>query len=203
MRRSWLKAIESGNFASFPGLTLANTKNFFPSIDETIKGHLVQDRQGKNSSSHLKWAENATEEDDIRSPFAGLSYDDKQATPPPPDVNAPAPESDAVNELHVRVVHHSKLYTDDTGRFPFRARSGNQYVMVAYHSSNVILVEPFKSRKDTFCLAAYDTIMQRLKKKGLLIDLQILDNECSLVYERRMTDKWGVEFQLVPPDMHR
>ena len=75
--------------------------------------------------------------------------------------------------------------------------------MVDYHSSNVILVEPFKSRKDTFCLAAYDTIMQRLKNKGLLIDLQILDNECSLVYERRMTDKWGVEFQLVPPDMHR
>ena len=75
--------------------------------------------------------------------------------------------------------------------------------MVAYHSSNVILVEPFKSRKDTFRLAAYDTIMQLLKDKGLLVDLQILDNECSTEYERRMTDKWGVEFQLVPPYMHR
>ena len=134
MRSTWLKAIESGNFASFPGLTLANAKHFCPSTDETIKGHLVQDRQGKNSSSHLKWAEDATEEDVVRSPLAGLSYGDKQATPPPPDVNAPAPESDAANELHVRVVHNSKLYTDDTGRFPFRARSGNQYVMVAYHS---------------------------------------------------------------------
>ena len=28
-------------------------------------------------------------------------------------------------------------------------------------------------------------------------------NEYSTAYERRMTDKWGVEFQLVPPDMHR
>ena len=45
--------------------------------------------------------------------------------------------------------------------------------------------------------------MQRFKDKGLLVDLQILDNECSTVYERRMTDKWGVEFQLVSPDMHR
>ena len=42
--------------------------------------------------------------------------------------------------------------------------------MVAYHSSNVILVEPFKSRKDTVRLAAYDTIMKRLKDKGLLVD---------------------------------
>ena len=51
--------------------------------------------------------------------------------------------------------------------------------MVAYHSSNVILVEPFKSQKDTHRLAAYDAIMQRLKDKGLAVDLQILDNECS------------------------
>ena len=179
VRSTWLKAIELVNFASFPGLTLANAKHFFPSTDETSKGHLVQDHQGKNSSSHLKWAEDATEEDDVRRPFAGLSCGDKQATPPPPDINVTAPESDAVNKLHVRVVHHSKLYTDDTGRFPFCARSGNQYVMVAYHSSNVILIDPFKSRKDTFGLAAYDTIMQLLKEKGLLVDLQILDNECS------------------------
>ena len=75
--------------------------------------------------------------------------------------------------------------------------------MVAYHSSNVILVEPFKSRKDTFRLAAYDTIIQRLKDKDLLVDLQIVDNECSMSYKRIMTDKWGVEFQLVPPDMNR
>ena len=75
--------------------------------------------------------------------------------------------------------------------------------MVAYHSSNVILVEPFKSRKDTFRLAAYNTIIQRLKDKGLLVDLQIVDNECSMSYKQIMTDKWGVEFQLVLPDMHR
>ena len=180
MRSTWLKAIGSGNFASFPGLTLVNAKRFCPSTDATIKGHLVQDHQGKKSSHPKpKCANDATKEDDVRSPFAGLGYGAKQATPPPPDVNAPALESDAVNELHVRVVHHSKLYTDDTRRFPFHARSGNQYVMVAYHSSNVIIVEPFKSRKDAFRLATYDTIMQRLKDKGLLVDLQILENECS------------------------
>ena len=49
--------------------------------------------------------------------------------------------------------------------------------MVAYHSSNVILVETFKSRKDTFRLAAYDTIMQRLKEKGSLIVQNLEVNE--------------------------
>ena len=45
--------------------------------------------------------------------------------------------------------------------------------------------------------------MHSLKNKGLHVDLQILDNECSTAYEQRMTEKWGVELQLVPPDMHR
>ena len=47
VRNTWLRAIETGNFASFPGLTLANSKRFCPSADKTIKGHLVQERQGR------------------------------------------------------------------------------------------------------------------------------------------------------------
>ena len=42
-------------------------------------------------------------------------------------------------------------------------RSGNQYVMIAYHSSNVILFDPFSSIKDKNRLASYNAIMQRLK----------------------------------------
>ena len=54
----------------------------------------------------------------------------------------------------------SKLYTDDTGKFPIRARSGNQYVMIAYHEEgNLILQQPFKSNKDVHRIAAYNTIM--------------------------------------------
>ena len=120
-----------------------------------------------------------------------------------PTVDEVAQVFDGKNELHVRVVHQSKLYTDDTGRFPTRARSGNQYVMVAYHSSNAILVAPFKSRKDKHRLPAYNSIMQRLKDKGLTTDLQILDNEASKDYKALIRDKWGADFQLVPPHIHR
>ena len=75
--------------------------------------------------------------------------------------------------------------------------------MVAYHSSNVILIEPFVTRKDKHRIAAYNVITQRLKDRNLLVDLQILDNECSKKYKATMKEKWGVTYQLVPPDLHR
>ena len=103
----------------------------------------------------------------------------------------------------MQVIQKHTLYIDDTGRFPIRAGNGNQYVMVAYHSSNVIIVEPFSSIKDKNRLAAYNTIMQRLKEKDLLVNLHILDNECSKEYQATIRNRWKVQFQLVPPDMHR
>ena len=67
---------------------------------------------------------------------------------PEPDGMKP-PDNDSGNNLIMKVVRHqSKLYTDDTGRFPVTARAGNQYVMIAYHSSNLILAQPFANRKD-------------------------------------------------------
>ena len=53
--------------------------------------------------------------------------------------------------------------------------------MIAYHcDANLILAEPFSSRKDMHRLLAYDNIMQRLTDNKLLINLQILDNEASV-----------------------
>ena len=41
------------------------------------------------------------------------------------------------------------------------------------------MVLPFKTRKDKDRMAAYNTIMQRLKDRDMLVNLQILDNEAS------------------------
>ena len=112
-----------------------------------------------------------------------MGYGAKQVFDNSPDVEEPPPVNDSVDELHVKVYHQSKLYTDDTGRFPTRARSVNQHIIVAYHSSTVILVEPFASRKEKHRIATYNIIMQRLKDRNLLVDLQILDNECSKDYK--------------------
>ena len=78
-------------------------------------------------------------------------------------------------EIHIRVEPLSKIFTDDCGRFPIRTRSGNQYILIAYHcDSNTILHAAFKTRKDKHRIEAYDNIMQRLKSRGHSVDLQIL-----------------------------
>ena len=65
------------------------------------------------------------------------------------------------------------------------ACSVHQYVMIAYHcDTNMILVVPFKTRKDTHSLKEYGKIMQRLSDHNLTVDLQILDNEASTEYNR-------------------
>ena len=49
VRSAWLKAIGSGNYYTWPGLTLANATEYFPNATATLLGHLVQKRQGVRS----------------------------------------------------------------------------------------------------------------------------------------------------------
>ena len=75
--------------------------------------------------------------------------------------------------------------------------------MIAYHcDSNVIIAAPFKSHTDKHRLLAYGPIMQRLKERNMLVDLQILDNEENTEYKRIIKSEWGVGYQLVPPHIH-
>ena len=45
--------------------------------------------------------------------------------------------------------------------------------------------------------------MQRLKEKDVLVDLHILENECSNKYQATIQNRWNIQFQIVPPDKHR
>ena len=61
----------------------------------------------------------------------------------------PPPVATPSNQVFVMTQPLSKLFTDDTGRFPVRARSGNQYVMIAFHADgNLILQQAFKTKSD-------------------------------------------------------
>jgi hypothetical protein len=108
------------------------------------------------------------------------------------------------NQVYVVTRPLSKLFTDDTGRFPVRARSGNQYVMIAFHADgNLILQQAFKTKSNRHRIAAYNAIMTRLAARGLSVDLQILDNKASMAYKEAIIFKWKATLQLVLPDMHR
>jgi hypothetical protein len=75
--------------------------------------------------------------------------------------------------------------------------------MTTFHTNgNLILQQAFKSKSDRYQIAAYNAVMTCLAARGLLVDLQILDNEASVEYKEALTFKWNAKFQLVPPDMH-
>ena len=66
------------------------------------------------------------------------------------------PQSDAdnkkTNKVLYKVVETSSAtgvaYTDQTGRFPYRSSRGNEYLMVAYHyDENIILFKGIKTEK--------------------------------------------------------
>ena len=104
----------------------------------------------------------------------------------------------------MHTVHISKLYTDNTGLLPIKARGGNLYLMVTYHcDSNEILVSPLKTRKDKRQLEAYKFIMARLHKNVMIVNLQILDNEARTKFKHLITEDLGFNYQLVPLDIHR
>ena len=185
VKATWLKAIKTGFYRSWPGLTYSNASKYCPAAVPTTKGHMTQVRQGVRSTKQKTTVHKKQEQEEM----------EPEGTEPP--------DNDSGNNLTVKVFHQSKLYTDDTGRFPVKSRAGNQYIMVAYHSSNLILAQPFASRKDKHRIAAYDAIMTKLKAANLDVDLQVLDNEASKEYKDTMINKWKVKYQLVPPDMHR
>jgi hypothetical protein len=109
-----------------------------------------------------------------------------------------------MNDVTIIEIPISTLYTDDMGRFPIRAQSGNQYIMVAFNNAaNVILVEPFKSKGNHHRIPAYDILMNRLKRRGLTVDMQFMDNEVSAKFLHNITKVWKCKLQKVPPDMHR
>jgi hypothetical protein len=83
----------------------------------------------------------------------------------------------------------SKLYTDNTGQFLIKARSGNQYVMIAYHANgNHILQQAFKSRSNTPRIAAYNVIMMHFGGPRSLSQSPNLgqQGQCSLQARHRL-----------------
>jgi hypothetical protein len=175
VKQTWLNAtIIASNCDTFYGLIYSNAARYCPEADEMIMGHLVQQHQNVWSTKPKTT---------LLAPLVVLR----------PPVAMPS------NQVFVIIKPLSKLFTNNTGRFPIRACSSNQYVMIAFHANgNLILQQAFKSKSDHHRIAAYNTIMTRLAACGLSIDLQILDNKASFAYKEAIIFKWNTTFQLVP-----
>jgi hypothetical protein len=105
VKQTWLDAIKAGNCGTFDGLTYSNVARYCPDSNETILRHLAQQRQNIRSTKP------------------------KRPTPVSPTTlptTAPSPEDMPSHQIFIKVYPLSRLYTDNTGRFPIRAGSGNQ-----------------------------------------------------------------------------
>jgi len=97
----------------------------------------------------------------------------------------------------------SKVWTDQTGRFPQKSSRGNQYVMVLAESdSDTILAEPMKNRTAGEMIRAYQVLIDRLNAAGIFPTKHILDNEKSAEF-LAVIKKNKMTYQLVPPHDHR
>jgi hypothetical protein len=148
---------------------------YCPDSDETILRHLAQTQQNVQSTK-------------------------PQSTPrssPPPTIESFTKMAKVLQEVFLCVYPISKLYTDDMGRFPVRAPSGNQYVMIAYHTDgNLILQQAFLTKADKHCIPAFNTIIAWLAAHWLLADLNIRDNEASADFKRVITALWKTNSNL-------
>ena len=108
-KRTFVDAIKRNAFASWPGLTVELVKKYLPRREATIKGHIRQQYKGKQPTRM------------------------KQEVPIMTQQSPPEILTERTHQLFLKVTEYSsKIYTDQTGRFPVTSSSGYKYIMIAY-----------------------------------------------------------------------
>ena len=180
MPYKWIQAIQSGNFATWPGLTAEAVRKHLPKSTATVKGHLNQQRRN------------------VRSTQLQVSTPNLKSDPIiDPDLNVKTHQMFAAT---IKIT--GQISTDLTGRFPVTSSRGNKYLLVLYdYDSNSILTDAMKNRSDNKHLHTYKKLHQYLVERGFRPQLQKLDNEASAALKRSIREK-GIDFQLVPTHIH-
>ena len=77
--------------------------------------------------------------------------------------------TERTHQLFLKVTKYSsKIYTDQTGRFPITSSRGYKYIMIAYdYESNNILAEPIKSRTSLHIKTDYQTMRKFICSRGM------------------------------------
>ena len=175
VKSTWLAAIAAGNFIGWPLLTVKNVTRYYPETTETPKGHMNQTRKGVRST--------------------------KPRSTPFETCDTSTLRGKKVRGVYTKVYDiRETIYTDQTGQFPTRSRSGNKYIMVMVEiDSSGILVKPTKSRKVPEMIRAYQTLIQRLTRANIVPRKHVLDNEVS----NNMKDiiQFKYQMELVPPQL--
>ena len=100
-KRTFVDAIKRNAFASWPGLTLELFNNYLPRTEANIKGHIRQKYKGTQSTRLQQVGPIMTQQ-------------------PPPEIL-----TERTHQIFLKVTEcSSKIYTDQTGRFPVTSSRG-------------------------------------------------------------------------------
>jgi len=187
-------ALDKNYLTNFPGLTSNTLRRHPPQSSAMIKGHLDQKRKNQRP----------TPKPTVDLPLLPIDDDnDDEADDPFPASESPSEVTHFCYAACVPAEPRGQVFTDQTGRFLLPASTGNTQLFVLYdYDSNSIHVEPMPSKSGAAILKAYKTVHNRLVHAGLRPQLQRLDNECSAALKEFLRNE-NVEFQLVPPGVHR
>jgi len=183
-------ALRKGFLPPFRGLSTETLSKYPPNLEATMKGHMDATRQNLHSTKDPQADQEAAEkhlQDQLDEAFPEATETNKRT-----------------HEVYLAVTDlRGKIYTDQTGKLPTVASTGDNYIMIAYdYDSNAILLEPHKNRKSSALRGAYAKTYKRLTKGGCIPQLHILDNETSEEVHEFFEDQ-QVKHQYVKPHEHR
>jgi hypothetical protein len=185
--QTWVKAIANDHFTTWPAFTVQEVRKYLPKSTATAMGHLDQQRKNLRSTKRKHKASNMEDQDGIND----LNLAIENAT-----------NTSYANLIEVSNPSH-KSYSDLMGRFPVHSSQGNIDVLVLYlYDANVILVELLKNRSESEQMKAYENILQHIPKH-LQPRVHWMDNKASMALKKMLVKKYDMNYQLVPPHIHR
>ena len=180
------KAIKKGKFISWPGINELNFKKPLNTTIATELGHLNQERKNLRST---KFENTRLEKDTF-------------------PIKADTKTQDIFDQyLYMQdnafFNKNRKLYSDQTGKFPYQSSRGNNYIMVMYDDdSNGIMVEPFKIRQGKELATMFAKLCEKFKIHKSETNIFISDNKCSKSVKDTIKS-FKATYQLAPPLQHR
>jgi hypothetical protein len=186
----WLKAVQRGNYSTWPLINVKNVAKYFPESEETQMGHMLGQCQGVQSTCP------------VNAPGATNNANPLNITVP---VNNPVPTAHIVaHDVLIRVIDlKDTMYTDQTGYFPFESSHGIHYIMILHHvDSNSSWSKALKNNSKGKLILAHHCALTQMAQRGIVLGHQILNNQASFAYKTKI-ELTKMTYKLVPPDDHR
>jgi hypothetical protein len=161
VKETFMDAVRSGNYATWPCLMTTLISMHFPDSKEMQKGHMKGQRKGV-WSTRVKAATTIKIE---------LGTEDS-----PPKLVA----IKRMNDIFIKIYELAEtIHTDQMGAFSITSQQGYGYIMVSIHlDANYIFCELMKNRMEGAMITAYQKMVDRMEISGLGLKHHRLDNQC-------------------------